>query len=385
MKKKTIHTIYEKNRIIKNIIDALLMRDHFLMIGHQNPDDDCIASMVAFSLILSKFSKDAKICLKSPIHEHFQYLLNICKYNSISILNICNLMEEPVDTIVVCDTPKPSMVDSRDEIQTLLDSRDILTIEFDHHIGADSEYIGNEGYCLVTEASSASELVGHLAFKLRNRKDLLQQHQITDLFSRNLVLAILSGIIGDSKMGQFLKSKKEQRYYQIFSALFNKMLVRDTVKETNFSNMEEVFQELQRLSTKEERCFNYFIKNKRFSSSIGYVILKEKEMEILHKECDKDTLVSVARACADTLAEESGRLSLVVYYDNPEDSDLIQFRVRRSQHYKSYDLRNVLDIFSIENGGGHEGAIGFRIPRSEIGDLDAYIEHLINGIEGAIA
>ncbi|HUT64883.1 MAG TPA: hypothetical protein VMZ05_01905, partial [Spirochaetota bacterium] len=244
--------------------------------------------------------------------------------------------------------------------------------------------IGHEGYRLVTEASSAAELIGHLAFKLNRRSDLLSQYQIGDLFSRNVVLAILTGIIGDSKMGQLLKSSREKRYYQIFSGIFNNLLARETTKDTNFSNMRELFSELLRLSKKEETCYNYFLERKKLSSSIGWVVLKESDMQHLFNTCDGETIVSVARAIADTLAEESGKISLVVYYDNPSESDLIQFRMRRAQDFKTYDLRNILDLFDIEDGGGHEGAIGFRLKKERLADLDTFIEKLLAGVEQAI-
>jgi len=384
MKKKVIPTIREKNRIIDNIINAMVNRDSFLILGHQNSDEDCIASTVAFGLLLSKFLKDTKICLGRKVHDHFQYLINICRYNSIQVFDRCEKLDERIDTIVICDTPKPSMVEKSKTIQALFNDKAVLKIEIDHHIGADSQYIGDEGYCLVTEATSASELIGHLTLKLQKKRALLEQYMIENPFSRNLVLAILSGIIGDTNMGQFLKSRREKRYYRLFTAMLNEMLSRETIKETNFSNIDEVYQELQRLSTREDSCFNYFKRRKQFSSSFGYVALNEDESEYLNKTYDDDTIVSVARAIANELAEESTMISLVSYYDNPDTSDLIQFRVRRSKDYKKYDLRKMLDLFSIKNGGGHEGAIGFRIPKNRIDNFDSYVQHLITGLESVI-
>jgi nanoRNase/pAp phosphatase (c-di-AMP/oligoRNAs hydrolase) len=381
MQKTPIVSIAEKNRTIGNIIDAMLTREHFLMIGHENPDDDCIASMVAFSLLLVKFDKDAKIFLKGQVHEHFHYLLNIARYNSIRVVDRA---DGPVDTVVVCDTPKPTMIEKDDGLKRLLQNDAVRVIEFDHHMGTDSVYIGDEGYRLVTEASSAAELIGHLTFKLNNRKDLLHRYQTGDLFTRNLVLAILTGIIGDSKMGQFLKSARERRYYGIFSGIFNNLLTTETTKDTNFANMAEVFNELQRLSRKEESCYNYFINRKKFSPSVGWVALSERNMRELFKLCDNETIVSVARAVCDTLAEESGKLSLVAYYDNPTKSDLVQFRMRRSQKFKTFDLRTVLEIFAIENGGGHEGAIGFRLAKERFDDLEEYVVTLLEGVEKVI-
>ena len=120
------------------------------------------------------------------------------------------------------------------------------------------------------------------------------------------------------------------------------------------------------------------------SRKIGYVVLAERDIEILCGEFDNDTIVSVARGVADVLAEESKWLGLVCYPDPPDQSDLVQFRLRRSHRYKAMDLRTVLKTFSIANGGGHEGAIGFRIPKSDIDDLESYVADLVRGIEELI-
>ena len=148
--------------------------------------------------------------------------------------------------------------------------------------------------------------------------------------------------------------------------------------------MDQVFSELQRLSAHEEDCFSYMMARKRRSGSLAVVALAEEEMKPLYGSCDEDTIVSGARVIADKLAEESGKLGLVAYYDNPERSELVQFRLRRAGGWKKYDLRRFLELFAISNGGGHEGAIGFRVPRGEIADFDAYVKRLVDGIESAI-
>ncbi len=387
MNKKNIDHVKQKNLIITNIINAMLEKNHFLLLGHENPDEDCIASMVAFALLLQKFDNDVKIYIHSNIHKHFQYLLNICKFNSIQVIDSYRKIKGLIDTIVVCDTPKPSMIESNKIIKNLLVDKDnnIIKIEIDHHLGADSEYIGDEGYCLVTEASSAAELVGHIALTLQKKKSLLAKYQILEIFTRNVVLAILTGIIGDSNMGKFLKSDREKKYYKKFSSMFNDLLFEKTTKDTNLSDKDEVFNQIQKLSEEEENCFNTFLTNKKFSKSIGYVIIEEKTMKKLNKKYDNDTIVAIARSVADTLAEESSKLSLIAYYENPKISNLIQFRIRRSLSFKKYDLRNILTIFSIKNGGGHEGAIGFRFPKTNIKSLSVYVNKLVTGIEEAIS
>jgi nanoRNase/pAp phosphatase (c-di-AMP/oligoRNAs hydrolase) len=384
MGKTAISSSRVKNRIIDNIIDAIVTRQDFLLLGHITPDEDCIASMVAFALLAAKFSKHICIYLGKQIHEHFQYLLNICTYNSIPILYQDDTLPVPIDTVVLFDTAKPSMIEANASVKEVIEEEGTLKIEIDHHIGSDSDYFGQNDYCLVTEASSSGELVGQILLRLKDNEELLKRFQINDLASRNIVLAILTGIIGDSKMGMYLKSEREKEYYRAFSAMFNEMLAQKTTRRTNFSDMQQVFQEIQRLSRNEEMCFNYFIGRKRFSSKIGYVVLGEQDIDNLSGEFDNGTIVSVARGVADILAEESKWLGLVCYSDPPDQSDLIQFRLRRSHLYKAIDLRTVLKAFSISNGGGHEGAIGFRIPKSEIDDLEDYVADLIQGIEDLI-
>jgi nanoRNase/pAp phosphatase (c-di-AMP/oligoRNAs hydrolase) len=409
MSKKVIRSIAAKNAVIANITEAMVHKTRFLILGHRLPDEDCIASMVAFALLARLFDREPVLYLDGAVHEHFQYLLSICRYNSIPVASCEADLQDPedrrpdvpaepsrrspqgemaeagaFDAVVLCDTPKPSMIGLIPRIQSFLDRPGVLRIEIDHHLGADSEYFGDEGYRLVTEASSTSELVGHLLLKLGRRCDLLERFQIADLYSRNIVLAILTGIIGDSKMGRFLNTRREKRYFRIFSTMFNDLLARKTTKRSNFSNMEQVFRELQRLSSHEERCFGYILERKRLSASVGYVSLGEADMAPLYAEYDEDTVVAATRIIADRLAEDSGRLSLVAYADNPKTSDLVQFRVRRASGYKKYDLRQLLPLFSIRDGGGHEGAIGFRLKKSEVGDLDRYVDRLIGGIEAVM-
>ncbi|PKL35130.1 MAG: hypothetical protein CVV44_23190 [Spirochaetae bacterium HGW-Spirochaetae-1] len=382
MAKKSIETIFQKNTIVNNIINAISTMENFLILGHKNPDDDCVASTVSMALILTKFSKNVYIYYGYPVHDHYNYLMNICRYNSITIVERNETVAQTPDAVIICDTPKPSMVDTNRMIDEYISNPEIIKIELDHHLGADSDYNGDPDYSFVLEASSASELVGYLALKMRNNKDLMKQYQIKNLMTRNFVLAVLTGIIGDSKMGSFLKSKRELRYYDIFSRLYNSILSRETIKKTNLANMNEVFTEIQKLSTSEEKCANYMMKKKKLTSHFGYIIMDQDDMKYLYKEFDDDTIVSITRGIADRMAEESKKFGFVSYFENDEKSDLIQFRIRRSKSFKDYDLRNVLKIFNIENGGGHEGAIGFRLSRSKVENVEAFVQDIIVKVEG---
>jgi nanoRNase/pAp phosphatase (c-di-AMP/oligoRNAs hydrolase) len=261
----------------------------------------------------------------------------------------------------------------------------IIKIEFDHHLGSDSAYCGDREYSLVTEASSSCELVGLLACKLWNRKDLMDHFQIDRIYSRNFILAVLTGIIGDSKMGKYLKSNREKWFYNLFSSMFDELLSKETYEgSSNLSSMQEVYREIFKLTSEEEKCYEYFMERRKGTDSVGSVILSEAESNHLVSSFDQETIVNIARTVADHLAEKSGFVSLVGYYDNPESSDFIQFRMRRSQDYTELDLRTVISELKIENGGGHEGAVGFRIEKDNVPDIYTYATKVIQETEKLI-
>jgi nanoRNase/pAp phosphatase (c-di-AMP/oligoRNAs hydrolase) len=373
--------LFERNRTVRRVFSAVLSGECFLLLGHKSPDDDCIASLVAVGLLLKKLHKQAHVFLSPDVHEHFDYLLSICRYNSIGIhRGVAGGPPCRFDRVIICDTPKPDMIDMPDWARPLFADPAVRKIEIDHHFGADSDYCGDEGYRLVAEASSACELIGRLALRLRRRRDIMLRYQMADPFSRNFVLAVLTGIIGDSKMGQFLKSRREERYYRRFSRMFNQMLARQTVRETNLSDMQQVFHEIQRLSSQEQQCFEFFVSHQHKSASVAWVALADSDLVT----CEPESIVSVARAAADMLAEQSGRLGLVAYYDGQRDQGLAQFRLRRSKDFKGYDLRDLLPALGIRNGGGHEGAIGFRFPRREVPDIQAKAREIVEGVEAAL-
>ena len=384
-RKRDIPTIAQKNRVVDNIIDAFANRNHFLIVGHNSPDEDCVSCMVALGLLLSKLDKDVKLCTIPDLPDHFDYLIDIARYNSISVNTSCSTANAPIDTVIFCDSAKPELVYIAPDVKPIVERKDVLRLEFDHHVESDSRYNADPEYSLVAEASSACELVGLLACKLSSRQELLNRFAIEEVFTRNVVLAILTGIVGDTQMGTFIKTRKEARFYRMFSNMFDELLTAKTTKATNFTNMEEVYSELKKLSVKESKCHDFLMERKVLRGPVGMSVLNEVESGQAVAQFDLDTLVSVARAVADELAEESSYISLVGYYDPVESSNLIQFRSRRSRTFKSLDLREFLHTMKIEDGGGHEGAVGFRVSREHVEDFDGFVAGLTDELARLVA
>ena len=71
MKKVRIPNKRRKMQIVDTFIDSMVTRESFLMVGHQNPDEDCVASMVAFSLLMAKFQKQQAMVLNRENWDNF--------------------------------------------------------------------------------------------------------------------------------------------------------------------------------------------------------------------------------------------------------------------------------------------------------------------------
>jgi len=376
--KTEIKTIAEKNRIVGRIGDTFLERDTFLLLGHQDPETDCIAALVSLGLLINNFHKEVAIYLAGPVAAHYSYLLAICKYNGISVIYGKLPKTASFSAVVILDTAKPAMLTVNDQIAALLEDSAVRKIEIDHHLGTDSWYSGDEGYCLVSEACSTCELVGYLLLKLASRKG---RHGKKIGLTRNLILAILTGIIGDSQMGKYLKTRREKLYYRLFIELFDEVMGEKSQGSKRFSSMDAVFDVIQNFSVREKHCFDAMMELKRTEKPIHYVSIDASKSGELFESYGSELMINVSKAVVDKLAETSGKLGLVAYYDDPSLSDFVQFRLRRSAQCLHVDLRSVLTELKIENGGGHPGAVGFRVNKKTIPDIGSYTADLVSRIE----
>jgi nanoRNase/pAp phosphatase (c-di-AMP/oligoRNAs hydrolase) len=141
---------------------------------------------------------------------------------------------------------------------------------------------------------------------------------------------------------------------------------------------------MKRLSGEESSCFNFFRNHSSRDGFFHTIILSKEKSEQVFASYAYDTVISISRSMADSLSEESGFFGFISFYDRPDHSDFIQFRIRRSQKFRNFDLRKIIELFQIKNGGGHEGAIAFRIPRGEIDDINIFTGRIIQRISDEI-
>lgn len=375
-------TIAEQNRTIDRILSVIREKNDFLLLGHELPDEDCISSLVAMALLIKKFNKKVTVCLTENIPDQLSYLFNICTYNEIELIREGDTCVGFHEAIIVLDTPKPDMIAAPEYIKNQMKNPSQIVMEIDHHLNADAACSGKLGYCLVARASSTCELISFICFKLAQKKDVLDEFQITELFSRNMVLSLLTGMIGDTHFGLILKKNRDIFFYNYFSRKFNKILEETVHKNSkNYRSMTDVFNSMQSLSLEERDLYRKLLNMARYQGRTGYICLNEQKSHEILQNTEYSLFVKIIKTATDFLSEKSGTLGLTVYYDAPEVSDLIQFRIRTSRLVTDKDLRTILLDFSISDGGGHPGAVGFRLPKSQITDLPAYVLNLLEKLE----
>ena len=378
-------SIGRKNAVMERIFELIYEKSSFLLLGHKHADEDCFSSVVAFGLLLRKFGKTVNIFLEDNVPDNLSFFADICRYNFISLfVNDVTEVINP-DVVVILDTPKPDMIASNDAIEVFLKDKTLPKVEIDHHFAADADYSGDEDYRLTLRASSTCEIIGQMCLKLEKRPEILKKYGIHELYSRNIVLAMLTGMIGDAKMGNYLFKQRDKAFYNYFSKKFNSILhEKFNEGSQNISSVNEIVDVMEKLSDEDARIYESVMKNASYDGRVGIIILDEKQSDALSSGIDYNQFLGVIKRATDNIAEKVHGVGISAYFDPVEISDKIQLRIRASGDVKGIDVRPILSEFGIEDGGGHPGAIGFRFPRTEIKDLPAYVEKISKKIKTLI-
>ncbi len=119
---------------MKDVKTAIEECNSAIVVGHINPDADCIGSLVVMTKALQDKGKDAKLILPlSSVNRKFRFLLDIipevCELNADD--NALDLSEISCDLIIVLDTALKSRINIPDGFS--LPNAPICNI--DHHLG----------------------------------------------------------------------------------------------------------------------------------------------------------------------------------------------------------------------------------------------------------
>lgn len=386
-KKTDIPTIAHRNKIVNNITNALLHRESFIIVGHKDCDEDCFGAAVSFALLLRQLQKEAVICVTIPQGGQGTLLKNVCMYNDVPFLSPQSTHIPSYDTIIICDTAKPDLLDAGPTLKARLSDTSILKIELDHHLGADSRYIGSDGYCLVQRATSTCEILLLLCLKLQQQQESLQRLRITDVLTRNISLALAIGILTDTQNGRLINAKREKRVFDAALQILDRRIADHTFDDKKATSITDLMQMDQEKSPVEISLNTYFMRRVKKQPHLHYVVMYKAESTNLARRFENSLVQNVSRVIADKLAEDSGFFGMTSYVAQSDPNDaqsLMQCRIRRNLNYYDLDLRTVLELCEVEDGGGHEGAVGFRFPFHGDQQAEEYISRIIKVVHDQV-
>jgi nanoRNase/pAp phosphatase (c-di-AMP/oligoRNAs hydrolase) len=367
---------------IKKISELIGKYDKFFF--YFSPDPDASGISVAFSLFLKQKNKDAFIYLPEGVDSNLDFLFDIATYNDIIILkkseDVEKMIEKESPVFVVCDTPTRFLLPEFKKLTKLKDKYSPAeSIEIDHHFGGDSEQIFEKSITLFSAANSCSEI---FADYLMETEDDFEKS-----FPRNIVLSLLVGICFDTQFGKFLDDKIN---YDKWFGFLSERIKNITWDGSNLKSSEQIFDAINRISEAKESVLNYLTKSTDAKDGVGLLVVPEVGMyESLSPNGDSTCILSkVVSDLSNMVPEVSGKIGLLAFYN--DSTELYYIKVRRSFVFKEYDLRLIEDILAdvfgknFIGGGGHPGAVSFRMNADNRKDFIKKAEIVRNKIVEAI-
>ena len=292
------------------------------------------------------------------------------------------------DVIIILDTPKPSMIAMDDKILSFFLQKNIPKIEIDHHFSNDARHSGDEPYQLTLRASSSAEIIAIICKNLSRHTQVLEKHGICEIYSRNIVMAMVTGMLGDAKMGEYLASKKDRAFFHYFLNKFDRLLQENHYKGSgNIKSVDEALLLLEEMTEEESTLYEVMRKYTKEEDGLGLLLLDEVQSLLLQSKAGNFfTFLDILRNMTGKLSDSPHLASISCFYYPLSLSSFVEFRVRASEKIRGVDFRGLIEEMEVPegNGGGHPGAICFKVERSLIQDIREYTQKLIAAVKGKI-
>lgn len=294
--------------IESKIVNTLLNAQNIAIVSHENPDGDCIGSMLALYLALRKKGKEVRMYLKDGLPKNLLFLPSSDK------INIQDEIDESFDVLVLLDTGELE----RTGIKGIDKCFDKL-VNIDHHIT--SSGIGDLYYINSTAAAT-----GEIIYQMIKLMGIDQDKEIAT--------CLYTSIFTDT--GGFRYSNTTSITHQIAADLINTDIdfvyiinkVYDEISLSKFYLIKDALQTLQLFE----------------SGRIAYLTITKQMFEKNNVRRDEtENIINYARNI-DTV--EVAALFI-------EEENRIKVSLRSKYHV---DVGSIAKAFG---GGGHKRAAGF--------------------------
>lgn len=365
-------------------------------------DPDSVGSMLSLSLYLRLLGKKVHMVLAEGLGDGLSFLDKIIQYNSIKVIpsekGITEIKDQ-IDMVVFFDTANTKLVPFYSIICQQILSRGLPVIEIDHHFGADSEEMTDNGIKLFRKANANTEIIAELLTRLRKVNP-----EFPDPFAqRNILLSLLTGILGDTMGGKVVVLEEDFKYWMktlggSLESVTRWRKARDGCpadsKADKFSTPDHVFEFMNRLDHEKQLCIDTLTDKIQIGQGVASLNLLDSTHSAVKDVCrpyDSEWFAEVRIFLLNVVPEKSGKIGIVYFQGkNREGEDCIFIKLRRAVDYAGFDLRKTEDeikkVFSDDymGGGGHPGAVSFRVHLMEDDRFLAGLDKVIGFIENNV-
>lgn len=333
-----------------------------------SPDFDSVCCSLSFVLYLKRIKKNALIYFPLEKDESYDFLLKIADYNCISIISDLDELKAELNrkeyVFVILDTPNKKLLPNFDVINAIFDSyKQKKSIEIDHHFGNDSEMIYPDSVSLFKYANSCCDIIADFLWEC-GTKSSPNVVDMNEYFPRNIVLTLLTGICSDTQLGKFCPIVDGKNWFKILADRLNQLTWEES---NNFKTPSEIFDVITKKNKSKSIVVERIIKAGKIQNGLGLLVFPNvgKADNLLAEENLFCSLEDISDDLVNLLPERAGRVGIFVYFDSKKEKYMI--KIRRSTTFHELDLRQ-LDVLLIDlfgeyfcGGGGHSGAVSFRI------------------------
>lgn len=385
---------------LSQAVDLINSSSSFLFSGDIDPDS--VGSMLSLSLYLDQLDKKVFLVIPEPLGENLDFFEKIIHYNSIRILRTqedIDTVKDEIEAVIFCDTANTKLVPFYPHISKNILSRKPNVVEIDHHFGADSEELTDFGIKLFRNANANTEIIGDVLEKLYDKNP----ERPNPFSQRNIILGLITGILGDTVGGKVIHYKEDYDHWmqKLGDQLKNITRWRDSdekrtedCRTSKFGDATQVLDYLNKLTEDQESCLNLLNTRIKSKGNMGFLSLLPSTHQEVKGTCqpfESDWFVDIMGLLLNSVPEQSGHAGVIIFEGkNAEAEDCVFIKIRRAVDFAGVDLRTgedkIKELFGdlYMGGGGHAGAVSFRIHRLEEKELLARLENLFTFFNNAI-
>lgn len=323
--KSTIETVKGFPKEIAEIAKELDKAQKLMILGHKNPDMDCIGSQVSLALAMRERGKEVIIYSNGPFHS---YMKDYEKLYTNKVENI-----DDIDLFIVVDTSSLNRIDVDFELPLE------KVIVLDHHVT--NENFGKVNY-IDSDLISATEIIFMLLVFMDYSFDR----------NKTVVQILLDGILSDNGYYKHIRTDK------YMSLIFTYLLI------SKGANPKETYDKMY---------VNNSIDEIKLLGKILNRIDSLKNNQIIYTyQTDNDengtVHVSSALLFQQMTSIKTGKIFVYFKINTAENKVIISMRCS-----PEYDVGSIANSFG---GGGHKVAAGATIP----GDYETVRKKVLNKI-----